>query len=185
LLSQPAQAISLSFSFDANDDGLSTITKTVSGVTLNLSNTNRNTGVFRATSNGIYLGRTDSFGNQFDISFDQAINFVSYQVATAQAGVAFTLSNPNGTNSTANPLSPIGTYNFNNPFTLNAGQTSTLTSNVIPFSFAGSQIQTITVDYNATPVPWETDTIPVIGSTVLFGTGIWAKRKFATRTKLG
>ena len=31
----------------------------------------------------------------------------------------------------------------------------------------------------ATAVPWETDALPVIGSTVLFGAGLWAKRKFA------
>ena len=30
-----------------------------------------------------------------------------------------------------------------------------------------------------TPVPWETDALPVIGSTVLFGLGLWAKQKFA------
>jgi hypothetical protein len=28
-------------------------------------------------------------------------------------------------------------------------------------------------------VPWETDALPVIGSTVLFGLGLWAKNKFA------
>jgi hypothetical protein len=31
----------------------------------------------------------------------------------------------------------------------------------------------------ATPVPWETDALPVVGSTILFGLGVWAKRKFA------
>jgi len=31
----------------------------------------------------------------------------------------------------------------------------------------------------ATPGPWETDALPVMGSTILFGLGIWAKRKFA------
>jgi hypothetical protein len=30
----------------------------------------------------------------------------------------------------------------------------------------------------ATPVPWETDTLPVVGSTILFGLGLWSKRKF-------
>lgn len=30
-----------------------------------------------------------------------------------------------------------------------------------------------------TPVPWETDALSVIGSTVLFGFGLWAKSKFA------
>jgi hypothetical protein len=31
----------------------------------------------------------------------------------------------------------------------------------------------------ATPVPWETDALPVVGSTILFGLGVWAKHKFA------
>jgi hypothetical protein len=31
----------------------------------------------------------------------------------------------------------------------------------------------------ATPVPWETDALPVVGSTILFGLGVWAKRKSA------
>jgi hypothetical protein len=31
----------------------------------------------------------------------------------------------------------------------------------------------------ATAVPWETDALPVIGSTILFVGGLWAKNKFA------
>lgn len=34
---------------------------------------------------------------------------------------------------------------------------------------------------NATPVPWETDALPVIGSTVLFGLGLWGKNKLAQK----
>jgi hypothetical protein len=30
-----------------------------------------------------------------------------------------------------------------------------------------------------TPVPWETDTLSVIGSTILFAGGLWARNKFA------
>jgi hypothetical protein len=33
------------------------------------------------------------------------------------------------------------------------------------------------------PVPWETDALPVVGSTVLFGLGGWAKSKFAKSNK--
>jgi hypothetical protein len=40
-----------------------------------------------------------------------------------------------------------------------------------------SQISSITVD--ATAVPWETDALSVIGSTVLFAGGLWARNKFA------
>lgn len=34
-----------------------------------------------------------------------------------------------------------------------------------------------------TPVPWETDALPVIGSTILFGCGVWFKRKSANAHK--
>jgi len=30
---------------------------------------------------------------------------------------------------------------------------------------------------NATAVPWETDSLPIIGSTIIFGLGLWAKCK--------
>jgi hypothetical protein len=32
---------------------------------------------------------------------------------------------------------------------------------------------------SATPVPWETDALPVIGSVLFFAGGVWAKRKLA------
>jgi hypothetical protein len=38
----------------------------------------------------------------------------------------------------------------------------------------------ISVD-DGTPVPWETDTLPLVGSTVLFGLGLWAKQKLAQK----
>ena len=36
-------------------------------------------------------------------------------------------------------------------------------------------------NFKATPVPFETDTLPLIGSTVLFGLGIWAKGKLVNK----
>lgn len=188
LLSQPAQAISLNFLFDNNDYGLSTINKTVGGVTMNVSNINSSNGNFVVDSGGILLDFAGNLGNQFNISFDQAVQFASYTVSFEDIGAGqtatFALSNPNGASSTGNNLANLGTFNFNSPFTLNAGQTSTFTATLSsPFNdFAF--IKSITVDYNATPVPWETDTLPVIGSTVLFGGGVWAKRKFAPRKTL-
>ena len=41
-------------------------------------------------------------------------------------------------------------------------------------------LSNISVD-DGTPVPWETDTLPLVGSTVLFGLGLWAKNKFAQK----
>jgi hypothetical protein len=34
---------------------------------------------------------------------------------------------------------------------------------------------------NATVVPWETDALPVVGSTAIFGLGVWAKSKLAQK----
>jgi hypothetical protein len=188
LLSQPAQAISLNFAFDGNDNGLTTISKTVGGVTMTASNINSNPGDFWSDAIGIILTSQSIRGNQFNISFDQAVQFASYTVIQQSIGIGetatFALSNPNGASSTGNDLANVGTFNFNSPFTLNAGQTSTLTAILSNPNIDYTAIKSITVDYNATPVPWETDTLPVIGSTVLFGGGVWAKRKFAARTKL-
>ena len=41
----------------------------------------------------------------------------------------------------------------------------------------GFVIERVTVDVDAVPVPWETDALPVVGSMVLFGLGVWTKRK--------
>jgi hypothetical protein len=49
-------------------------------------------------------------------------------------------------------------------------------------STSGSQGYELTISSSSltpTPVPWETDALPVVGSTVLFGVGLWTKRKFA------
>jgi hypothetical protein len=32
-------------------------------------------------------------------------------------------------------------------------------------------------NFNATPVPFESDALPVVGSLVLFGVGVWVKRR--------
>lgn len=147
-----------------------------------MSGINNSGGLFKSDNDGIVLGTASATDNQFNISFDQAVQFVSYEIGFINPNTtgSFNLSNPNGTPSTGNNLANLGTFNFNNPFILNPGQTSTLTA-IFNNPNDLSQLKTITVDYNATPVPWETDAIPVIGSTVLFGAGIWAKRKFAGR----
>jgi hypothetical protein len=49
----------------------------------------------------------------------------------------------------------------------------------------GSTFSNLSTPYsfqvNATAVPWETDTLPLVGSTVLFGFGLWAKNKLAQK----
>ena len=48
---------------------------------------------------------------------------------------------PNGADSTGNTLNPVGTFSFNHPFILSAGQTATLN---VTSSTGLSQVRTIT-----------------------------------------
>jgi hypothetical protein len=43
----------------------------------------------------------------------------------------------------------------------------------------GSRVDQNITYATATAVPWETDALPVIGSTILFAGGLWARNKFA------
>jgi hypothetical protein len=56
---------------------------------------------------------------------------------------------------------------------LNAG---TAYYNIHTSTFLGGEIRAF-----ATPVPWETDALPVVGTTLLFGFGIWRKNKLSQR----
>jgi hypothetical protein len=61
----------------------------------------------------------------------------------------------------------VGTYAYDGP-----GPGFATSFNLLP--------QSNTVTYaTATAVPWETDALSVIGSTILFVGGFWAKNKFA------
>lgn len=48
--------------------------------------------------------------------------------------------------------------------------------NIHTSTFGGGEIRAF-----ATPVPWETDALPVVGTTLLFGFGIWRKNKLSQR----
>ena len=52
---------------------------------------------------------------------------------------------------------------------------SPINSTVSTFPDADDSVVSSTL----TPVPWETDALPVVGTTILFGFGVWAKRKSA------
>ena len=62
-------------------------------------------------------------------------------------------------------VASFGAYRFSNNGGTNFGNSSILNS----------------FQVNATAVPWETDALPDIGSTVLFGLGLWGKNKLAQR----
>jgi hypothetical protein len=180
LLSAPAQAIKITYNFDGSFNGQSSVNRTVSGVTATFSNIN-GLNVFQSNSDGIYLNAPLLAGDRFDISFNQVVKFLSYSVTnnsliSVGETATFALSNPNGTSSTGNDLASVGSFDLSNQFILNAGQTSTLTASLsAPTSGETALIQSITVE----AVPWETDALPVVGSTILFGFGVWTKRKSA------
>jgi hypothetical protein len=188
LLSVPAQAINITYNFDDSYnsyDGLTSISKTVGGVTINLSNPNSNDGKFSVAPYGIVLSSGANKLTQFGISFSQSAQFISYEIGTylsynpPSLNRIFSLSNPDGIGST-DLLSFVGTGNFSNPFILNEGKTSTLSTPLTSHLYGSSIVgfKSITVDVaDATAVPWETDALPVVGSTILFGFGVWAKRK--------
>ena len=144
----------MTFTFGDDDDFSSPIVQTVDGITITLSNPNSNNGFFQADSDGIFLSPTD-FGSltSFDISFDSTIEFDSYEIGFINGGTVgtFTLSNPNGADSTGNPLNPVGVSSFNDPFILSAGQIATLTATFTNGDL--SQIRTITVNPVQDPQP--------------------------------
>lgn len=42
----------------------------------------------------------------------------------------------------------------------------------------GGDVNTTPINSEIAPVPWETDALPVVTSTILFGLGLWLKRKY-------
>ena len=183
MLTAPAQALNITYTFDSSFSAQPSVSQTVSGLTGTFPGSNSSNNTFAADDNGIYLNNAGGFGNQFNISFNQAVKFLSYSVTNevidSGQTATFALSNPNGAGSTGNNLASVGNFDFSNQFSLNAGQTSTLTASLSDPDNNIAQIQSITVDYTPTAVPWETDALPVVGSTILFGLGLWAKRKSA------
>ncbi len=91
------------------------------------------------------------------------------------------------------------TAGFQNSLTLDfapgltaAGGKATVTGGLYQYSFVsqpGASLTTYTLSGNiapngsATAVPWETDSLPLIGSTILFGAALQVKRKLASNKK--
>jgi len=182
LLSAPVKAINITYTFDSSIGWgtKNSFSQVVNGLTGTFSEMNSGT-IYRgffADFNGILLNMPDIYGNQFDISFSKPVKFLSYTVTKfSSINVSeiayFNLSKPNGTGSTKNNLANLGTFDFSNQFTLSASKTSTLTAIVSNPDFNTAYIKSITVE----AVPWKTDALSVVGTTILFGLRFWAKRK--------
>jgi hypothetical protein len=123
------------FTFGTGDNNQSTITKTVDGITLTLSN-NQTRGSFAADSDGVVVLAGDSFlgatTTSFNLTFSSAVQLTSYTIGYIESldgDESFTLSNGSSSSVENSPFST-GLRNFSNQFTVAAGQTVSFTGNL-------------------------------------------------------
>lgn len=157
-----AHAADVTFTFDAGDNGLTTISKTVDSITLILSNPSTKT-TFRSDSDGLGVGYgpegssfIDGELSSFQLQVTGAyLTFVSYQLGWAYSSpnMNFSMSGGSGT-STANPLQTVGTYTPNGNWGLAPSQTGTMT--ISGFGTDDSdfaQFKSMTFSYIPVPEP--------------------------------
>ncbi len=122
-----APAQSATFTFDAGDNNQSTITKTVDGITLTLSNPSP-FGVFIADGDGLFA--LAAIANGFQLSFNQSVQLNSYNVSLIQdldGNETITLT-AGSESSVENSPFVTGVRNFANMITVAANQVVTLVS---------------------------------------------------------
>lgn len=128
-----------------------------------LSTTSSNT-----YGHGSAIKKTSTFnaGDQFSFNW----NFANTDQDLAFVTIANSIQTLNGNNGTYS-------YTFTSPGSYNIG----IGVVDIPDSTGVSTLTLSNAQIQA--VPWETDTLPILGSTVLFGIGVWAKRKYTGNSK--
>ena len=112
----------------------------------------------------------------------------SVAVPFALGGSGFPLGVQSGAYNAVLNLALTSTYNgtflSNNGGTAAGAESALIASfdagkayyNIHSSTFGGGEIRAF-----ATPVPWETDALSVVGTTLLFGFGIWKKNKLSQR----
>ncbi len=176
-----ARAGVVTFSFGDSDDGLSTISKTVDGITLTLSNPGAYS-VFFVDGDGIFLSSNPNDGQ--NTSFDLAVTGGTIQLTGYQVGFTyvpgasaqFGMSGGSGT-STGNSMSTGGTFTANGNWQLAPGQVGTLTPQSFAAATAYSQLKSLSfnvVPAAAVPEPG-TVGLALVGAGVL-GVRAWRRR---------
>jgi len=117
-------ATTTTFTFDGNDDDLATITKTVDGITMTLSNSLPD-GDFDSDGDGLAVISNGSFSNinSFNITFSENVKLISSNVGFANTNgdnEVITFSS-NGSQSVENSPFTTGVRNFANPLTVPSG----------------------------------------------------------------
>ena len=164
LLSQPAQALNWDFSYTLKDGGIFTGTYITDGNSPAAIDT-----VYKVTgiSGTIVQGATSlTITGLHSNPGDNTLKWDGTGIGVAAWGIGFDDSNG-------------GTYNLTGPDFLDPSYAFTgLTVFGNPKAISYGEVTSSSLQ-PATAVPWETDALPVIGSTILFAGGVWAKRKFA------
>ena len=159
------KAETITFTFDASDNGLTTITKISGGLTLTVDNIikqdpggNR----FRADGDGIGVSGASDFmtfvGTEgvpvsMDFTFDQQVQLLSFDIGF-NSNDRFSISFSQGGN-ISNEIPPIGTgdRNFSNQFIATSGIPVVLTNTPPVDNFETLQLLSITVDSISVPEP--------------------------------
>jgi hypothetical protein len=142
-----------------------TVTQDTSSLTILFTSGNQND----------YIDQRITINEAGQLSFNW--NFVSLETANIHSvgyflnNVYTTLAYSSGELSDFEPVPQSGTG------TVNVAAGDSLAFRIQAELESSSAGEYAITNFNATPVPFETDTLPLIGSTVLFGLGIWAKSK--------
>lgn len=155
--------------------------------------------ILYSITNGVFAnGGTLTGTFKYDGSVYQDINLNVTAASTTGllTDFTYTSANSNVSNITSSgfqvrnsseTLSRVLALQFNTPLPLSIGSSTTLSispspfitpSNEMGFSSAATNLRGLTGGI-VTAVPWETDALPLVGATIAFGAGVFAKRKIA------
>ncbi|MDB9465939.1 choice-of-anchor C family protein [Dolichospermum circinale] len=115
-------------------------------------------------------------GNQYSVSFDLAGNPVGDPTVKTLRLSAGGSSQDFTFDVTGKTLANMGWLSKTFSFVADSNST-TLSFASLDNTAHGPALDNVVV--TATAVPWETDALPVVGSTVLFGFGLWCKNKLS------
>jgi hypothetical protein len=122
-----------------------------------------------------------SVGTQYTVSFQYSLGQFTDFTGPITGGWEVTFGNNTvNTPELSNPSKGFsGWQNFSQTFT---ATDATQRLNFLAYGAPVGQPPFSMLDgVSVEAVPWETDTLPLVGSTVLFGFGLWARNKFAQK----
>jgi hypothetical protein len=164
LLSQPAQALNWNLSYNSPTSGAVNSVLTTDGTTFQAGFTYTISAISGTVNGNTITGLVSSFPDENGGTYS-ADNQFSWDGGTgiflSFDGIAF----QDDSTPSARINNLFNSFGLRN-YSINADGTDL-------------QLDQLVSSSSLTPVPWETDALPVVGSTILFAGGLWAKRKFA------